>query len=248
MRLTNLFTGQHPLIIHVSGDWRSPVFKSILKMARNSVPTMSRPEPCDEVTTVTWNNHVSLEKCQKLLGSFEESCAWWEVEPMVLGSDVPHPWNNRQHKIGTLIDACENKIKTPYIIASDSGDSLLLGTPAEILWRYKRHFTADLVFLAGGPHSWPPLQKFLDFEKSIPWAKVSGDQTGLCPGTFIGKTEFVLEFFKTALEQPVVPDYPHSEQATVKVVWPQFYPRATLDYLSIMFQYWTGPHLLRIDP
>src|SRR3990172_503055 len=130
MRLTNLHTGQHPLIIHVAGDWRSPIFSSIMKMARSTVPAMARSESCDEVTVLTWNNGVSSDKCQKSLGSFEESCAWWNVEPLVLGRDVPHPWSNRKHKIGTLIEACKNQIKTPYIIGSDSGDSLLLGTSA----------------------------------------------------------------------------------------------------------------------
>jgi hypothetical protein len=241
----NKYTGQNPIVLHVAGDWRSPIFSCIQKEARRSIPSIARPEPCEDVTVVTWNNHA--KQFEKPLGAFEESCGWWGVEPVVLGEDIPHPWSNRKHKITTLIDALKNDIRTPFVLASDSGDSLLMGSPAELLRRYRKHFTADLVFLAGGPDSWPPVEAFIAFEESLPWARTAGGMTGLCPGTFIGRRRFVRELFEYAYMQPVVEKYSHSEQATIKQVWPKFYPRATLDYMAVLFQYWTGSHMLRFE-
>ena len=227
IRLTNRLFRTNPIVAHAPG----PLYQSFQRLCQAAWSQPRRRARCDELTLLTFNTG---ERPAKPCGVFERSCHRFGMAPVVLGRGARN-WRNVA-KLRLLAEALK-RVRTPYVMAADSCDVLLLDSPAVVLERFKQHFACDLVYNTTGSGCYPDLPEFIRYESSRPMAAVAHGRHWLNAGVWIGRTEFAREYYASLAASPLIPGYEHSEQAVVKREWPKWYPRVQLDYLAIMFQW-----------
>jgi hypothetical protein len=191
---------------------------------------------CADLTILTWN---AGPRPAKPTGILERSLERFGVAPLVLGEGTPNWQNIFKFQ---LTAAALASIHTPYVMGADSSDVVVFDDPATLVETFERHFTCDVVFNATGSRCWPDLPSFVQYESSLPMASVTQGRHWLNAGVWIGRTQFCRHFFARLAQEPPVEGFPWSEQAVVKRVWPQWYPRIQLDYLCQMFQWFNEDH------
>ena len=232
MRISSCKFATCPCVIHAPNQtW--DVWKKIHKMFFNY--SHKNLATSDDLTIITWNN---LNK-----GCFEKSMDLQGVSYQVLGSDIKE-WNNYL-KFDFNVEIADN-CKTEFLMGCDSHDVIMLGSPKEIVSKFKT-FNCDLLFNSEKffypNYDEKILQRWKRFEVSVA-------QTELCflnSGAWIGKTDFCKKFFSECQKIRVhdlfdCEPYPAlrksyigCDQSSVHHVWPQFYPRVQLDYKCEIF-------------
>ncbi len=166
------------------------------------------------------------------MGLLEKSLNHLGVPCSVYGQGIVD-WVNSEHKPMLVLEAVED-ITTRYVMGLDSRDVIVLGDPHTIVERFENNFDCALLF-AADRLNYPNLKEFKQFEDSIPGAQTS-DFRYLSGGCWIGKTDFVKQFFSEVVEIDSVPQAPESEQGILKKLFPRFYPKVQLDYTCSIFQ------------
>lgn len=211
-------TGTRPVIVHAHGNLALKPHWAPLQEACLNRPALPPTEVAD-LTLVTCNNgHPAM-------GCFERSVAQLGLRCEVLGHGVS-PWNNARDK-PRLLAAVAASIRTPYLMYADSRDALLVRHPAAAVADFRAR-GCDLLF-GGDVLSFPPDLHLKRYEDGLPGAKASACRY-LNAGAWIGKTEFVREFFARAAAQPPTPSAPASEQGVLRQLLPQFPGRIAIDY------------------
>jgi len=153
--VTNLVTGTNPAILHRNGNpanWRSAwpqVVKAFFDQPRHPDP------PCPDVTVITWNSRPAKGVLQ--------ACLDWRGVPYVTLGATLASWRNC-YKLYLNADLLP-RIKTPYVMALDADDVLMLRPLHEILDVF-RSFDCDVVF-GSERQSWPDVKAIARFERSI---------------------------------------------------------------------------------
>lgn len=223
--LKNTLFGTYPVIVHAQGkEVYSPYWSVIQSWFFDSHPVICLPDP--RLTIVTWNNHSCLP------GVFEKSLARLGMTPLVLGRGIEN-WVNSLHKPMLVLEALET-IRSEYVLAVDSFDAIALRNPKEIIERFEKDFSCDLLFNTGKV-CWPQLDRFRAFERSIPEADNSPFRY-LNGGAWIGRTQFCRGFFEAVIATPPLEGWPQSEQGLLKQIFPDWYPSVSLDYRCRIFQ------------
>ena len=223
--LVNLLFNTRPLVVHAAGFLGHKPYWQELQDAFFATPP-ARLGGAEDLTILTWNNG------HEAMGILERSLEHLGVPCLVLGEGVKE-WVNSRDK-PRLTAAAVDAIETKYVMGVDSRDAIVLGDPREIVARFERRFSCEMLFSADRLN-WPNLAEFKRFEESIPEAS-AGDFRFLNGGMWIGRTSFCREFFAAALERRPVSSMPESEQGILKQLFPVYYPRVQLDYRCQLFQ------------
>lgn len=199
---------------------------------RQTIASFTRPQSssASDVTFITWHGPSRSEKPN---GAFEESLARFGVQTLVLKK--ADNWRNID-KLTLTAEALES-IDTPYVMGSDSSDTLIFRDPALLVERFEAHFTCDLVYNAVGSRCWPELPEYIDYQTSLPAAANAQGRHWFNSGMFFGRTEFCRTYFRSLAEEAPVHGYSYSEQAVAMRAWPKWYPRVQLDYQCLLFQW-----------
>jgi hypothetical protein len=224
MILRNTKFGSQPLIVHAHGPHATkPHWQPIRDRFFSEEPRhLGIPA---ELTIITCNNgHTAM-------GLLEESLDRLGVPYVVTGHGID-PWVNARDKPRTILEAALD-VRTELILYADSRDAIVLGDPRFIVKRF-RQFDCDLVFGADRMN-WPPLDAFKSFEDSVA-GEAAMDFRYLNGGAWIGRTEFVREFFADACAMPPLAEMPVAEQGILKQLFRKHYPRVQLDYRCTIFQ------------
>jgi len=223
MNLTNTRFGTHPLLVHAHGPHRNkPLWKPIKDAFYAEAPSNIGPIP--GLTVVTCNNGHPLN------GVLETSLRHLGIPCTIAGADRKE-WLNSRDKPEALREALE-KIETPYVLAADSRDCMVVADLTPAIERFER-LQCDLVFGAD-LINWPPLAEFQNFEEGLPGAEGSPFKF-LNGGCWIGRTEFCRTFFDRLIATAPVPQAPESEQGIIKQLLPEFVPRIRLDCMTELF-------------
>lgn len=228
MVVTNLVTGTRPAILHRNGNpanWRTAwpqLVKAFFAEARQADP------PCPEVTIITWNSRPAkgvLQECLDRRG----------VPYVTLGTSLTS-WRNC-YKLYLNADILP-RIETPYVMALDADDVLVLQPLHEILATF-RTFDCDIVFGAER-QSWPDVESIARWERSI----AQSDVCHLNSGAWIGRTEACARLFKDALDEDLGEILAakrtmltmYDDQGLTRKAFRRHHPAAQLDYRCRLFQ------------
>jgi hypothetical protein len=262
MYVKNLISQTSPLIIHAPGLQHSRE-KIIVHMSSNHywMPivknwekeplSLCRKETKDELTIITWNSTGVKGYCEKSLEKIG-------LDYLCLGKDVKN-WQN-VNKITTALENIDS-IKTPYVMALDCFDVIVLRDPYEAVEKFK---TMDCDMLFNGEKNYYPdyglratgnyaiTDKWKEFEISM----AKSEWMFLNSGAFIVKTEFYKEFLIKCLERydaiingaeslplpqdPLYKKYPdfkirNSDQLIAHWMHYDYYPRIQVDYKMDVF-------------
>ena len=244
MKVVNRLFDTEPVILHAGGPLNlSPLWGSIEQALFAAAPS-ELVGPRDDYTFFTWNSGVRRSHDRaKRLGTAERCLRRLGVPHEVLGNGM-NPWTNIM-KIMTLRNALVG-LGTPYVIACDSADVLVLRDPGPCVDLFEG-FGADLVYI-GDPSFWPP--EFQDL-KSEEW-RVPGARGTAYPylnaGALIGRTSFCLDLFNAAAEQAQpqigIPRPPGNsgagtsddDQSIMKRLYLAQHPRVQVDFQCQIFQ------------
>jgi hypothetical protein len=226
MYCINKETNTSPIIIHQNGSPAScPLaWKEAIKIAFNNKNPCCL---CNNLSICTWNNSITpgiLEKCLNKK----------KVPYHVLGKNTK--WQ-RKLKLELNVSFLQI-IKTPYILALDSYDVVVLSCPQDILKRFIKT-NCDILFSAE-KNSYPKYQNLTDFEKNL----TTTTYPYLNSGAWIGKTSTCLKFFKESLKTDnkdilkahPAPHIARDDQGITRKVFQKFYPRAKIDTNCTIFQ------------
>lgn len=229
MRITHNMFHTHPRVVHFAGGHLITLTSAFRAYGRNAFARTPK-KICNELTLLTWNNR-STNPEQRNLGALEESCGWFGQPVEVLGAGIRN--FSLSHKI-SLTRELLARVSTPYVMAADSNDCLLLDYPVNLLREYLRHFSCDMVLAAGGNH--PTSAELAAFELSLPWAR-SAPLPGVNSGSWIGRTVFVRECLNWCSKHQ---SHLENDQHQLRYAFRHFYPRIQIDYLRILFHRWSG--------
>ena len=262
MYITNTIYGTTPLIVHAPGLLHSmdkiiihtlfnPYWIPIMKNWQKEAPEICKKEIKDELTIITWNN-------TDIKGYCEQSLEKLGLDYLVLGKGKKS-WQNI-NKITTALEIID-LIKTPYVMALDCFDVIVLRDPYEALVKFK---AMDCEMLFNGEKNYYPdygSAKIGKFSITDKWKKfettVAKSEWGfLNSGAFIVKTPFYKEFLLKCLkyyeeienkgtslflpQNPVYKKYPHykisdSDQLITHWMHYDYYPRIKIDYRTDIF-------------
>jgi hypothetical protein len=256
MHVLNRLYGTEPVILHAAGPLNLSPLWSIIEGAVFAADPPRRPGARDDYTFFTWNSGArrSHDKAKRL-GTAERCLRWLEVPHEVLGHGM-NPWTNIL-KISTLQDALR-RVTTPYVIACDSADVLILGDPARCVDLFEQQ-AADLLYI-GDSSFWPPELESLKLqEEAVPGAQGTRFPY-LNAGALIGRTPFCRDLFNEAAElarpQVGIPRAPGTsgagtsddDQSIMKRLYLAHHPRVQLDFRCQIFQPLTyqDRHVLRL--
>lgn len=228
MVVTNLITGSTPAILHRNGNpanWRSAwqqVVKTFFEQPRLLDP------PCPDLTVITWNSRPAK-------GVLEECLDWRGVPYLTLGRTLKS-WRNC-YKLYLTADLLP-RIKTPYVMALDADDVLVLRPLHEILALFHT-FGCDIVF-GSEKQSWPEVKAISRFERSI----AQSDYCHLNSGAWIGRTDACARLFKDALDEDLDDILAakrtmltlYDDQGLTRKAFRRHHPAAQLDYQCRIFQ------------
>lgn len=262
MHVNNLITKTSPLIIHAPGLQHSgtrtlihmafnPCWIPIIKNWEMQAPALCRPETKKELTIITWNNtnHEGLcEHSLKKLG----------LDYLCLCKNI-----TKWRFIDKLISALDviDSVKTPYIMALDCFDVIVLRDPYEALEIFKK-MNCDM--LINGEKNYHPdfglmtqgkyaiTDKWKSYEKGV----AESEWKYLNAGALIAKTQFYKEFLIECLKRhekiknhpesfplpadPVFKKYPdykvsNDDQLLYHWMYSDYYPRIMIDYRMEIF-------------
>jgi hypothetical protein len=214
----------HPAVVHAQGYQPYKPHWAPIRDAYYATPASRETLPPD-LTIVTCNNgHPAM-------GCFERSLRHMGLECGVLGHGVS-PWINSRDK-PDLIARAARRCVTGFILYADSRDALLIQPPQLLLGRFKACFNCDLLFGADRL-SYPPNPTWKSFEDNLAGAAHS-DFKYLNAGTWIGRTQFVAEFFEKASRWKPFSSAPESEQGIIRDLLPWAGSRVAIDYRCDIF-------------
>jgi hypothetical protein len=223
--LTNKLFGTRPVVIHAHGPLENkPAWPRIKEAVFSHLPYPAAL--AQDVTLLTCNNGHGA------MGLLERSAAAHGITCMVRGHGID-PWINSRHKPRVIHDAL-GEIDTEYVVYADSRDVVLLGGLDIIRDRFRSKKGCELLF-GGDRINWPALDRFKQFEESLPQALASQFRY-LNGGTWVGRTAFCRKFFHHALAVPAVSEVAESEQGILKTLFPTYYPQVQIDYCCEIFQ------------
>ena len=235
-------------IIHMSIN---PYWIPIVKNWEQEAPMPCRKETKDELTIITWNS-------TGIKGYCERSMEKMGVSYLCLGANIKK-WRFID-KITTALEIIDS-INTPYVMALDCFDVLLLRDPYEAVEKFKKmdcdmlfngekNYHPDLGIMTIGNYS--ITDKWKKYEESI----AKSEWKFLNAGALIAKTEFYKEFLIKSLERheaiknnpeslqlprdPVYKKYPeykvsNDDQLIDHWIYHDFHPRIMIDYKMEIF-------------
>ena len=241
-------TGTSPIIIHAPGQ-------SVKGILWDALERRVPQKQCHihDLTIVTWNSgngrssrNGRYTNRSKLLGRFENSLEKLGVPVHVLGLDSGFSWRN-SHKIPLTLKFIES-VTTKYLMCCDSSDVIALDSPQIALDRFLQMECEVLyngeMFPFRSPHSrlYGELTKEWEvYEESIG----RGPFKYINSGAFIGRTDTIQEVYQRSSKvdvemqiwlRRVNDDIVNSDQARLKCVFPEMYPRMQVDYDCEVFQ------------
>jgi hypothetical protein len=228
MTFRNIEHNTTPILIHNNGPYRRRFFYHMRPRVISSERRFKANNP--DITILTWNN-----KPKK--GCFEQSLSSLGLNYFVLGKKVLE-WRN-------IIKIALNheflkRVDTPYVMAADSRDVILLGCPSRIIERLESLPGCSMLFNAERNH-YPYRCHTKAFEKAIfeqSTKKRLGSESKpfryLNSGVWVGKTEFCRTVHKEALE--VRPPLSRDDQGVYKLLYKRYYPRIQIDHDCEVFQ------------
>jgi hypothetical protein len=263
MYVNNLVTGNSPLIIHAPGLHHSrhkdfihmatnPYWVPILGNWENKSPALRGKNHRDDLTIITWNSTDIKGYCEQSL----ERLGW---DYLCLARNIT-PWRFID-KMNTALQMMDS-IKTPYVMALDSFDVIVLRDPSEAVEKFKK-MNCDM--LINGEKNYHPdfgimttgryavTDQWKKYEMSLtksPWKFLNA-------GALISKTGFYKECLAKCLEHheavkenpekfslprdPVFKKYPdykvcNDDQMLFHWLFFDYYPRIMIDYdMNIFF-------------
>jgi hypothetical protein len=262
MYVNNLTTGTRPLIIHAPGLQHSsekklihmafnPCWIPIIKNWEKQFPVSCRQETKKELTIITWNSTDKKGFC-------EYSLERLGLDYLCLGKNIKK-WRFID-KITTALEVIDT-INTPYVMALDCFDIIILRDPHEAVGKFKK-INCDM--LVNGEKNYHPdfglmttgkyaiTDKWKKYERSIAeseWKFVNA-------GALIAKTRFYKEFLIECLKRheeiknhpesfplprdPVFKKYPdykvsNDDQLIYHWMYFDYYPRIMIDYRMEIF-------------
>lgn len=260
MRIDNLIFGTSPLIVHAPGlgikkththTALNQYWIPVLRNWESQKPALCREETKNNLTIITWNTTGAKGLCEISLDKLG-------LDYLVLGKNVSH-WRNTD-KITSALEIIDS-VKTPYIMALDSFDLIVLRDPYEAVEKFKT-MNCDMLF--NGEKNYYPdygltatgnyaiTDKWKKFEKSI----AESEWKFLNSGASIAKTSFykevllqgrrryeIMENNRQSLPLPPdpvyqqCPDYKISDSDQLIFHWlhHDFYPRIKMDYRMEIF-------------
>ena len=244
MHVINRLFDTEPVIFHAVGPLNLSPLWSLIEDAAFAADPPGRSGARDDYTFFTWNSGArrSHDKAKRL-GTAERCLRRLEVPHEVLGHGM-NPWTNIL-KISTLQDGLR-RVTTPYVIACDSADVLILDEPGRCVDLFEQ-LDADVVYI-GDSSFWPP--EFEDLrlqEERIPGARQTRFPY-LNAGALIGRTAFCRDLFDEAAEQAKrqigIPRAPGTsgagtsddDQSIMKRIYLAHHPRVQLDFRCQLFQ------------
>ena len=209
-----------PSILHFSQFAKNTMLPGFLGLC-DSEAVIPEPEP--ELTCLTAS--VPNEK-YPTLGTFEESCRRYNQKVVNLLEG-----REKYVHIEKLTESAKaiERVQTPYTLITDSADSLFVRSPKQLLQDYRRHFTAEAVFIAVGDNG---CNEWRAFERSVPGAW-RHDRKSPGAGTYLGRTTFLRQFLRRACEL-IEPG--KTDMLPIRRAWQEFYPKAVIDYESVLFR------------
>jgi hypothetical protein len=228
MVVSNLTTGSRPGVLHRNGNpaqWRL-AWQHVVKAFFDEPRTIDAP--CPELTVITWNS-------RPVKGVLEECLDRRGVPYITLGRRLTS-WRNC-YKLYLTADLLP-RITTPYVMALDADDVLVVSPLQEIL-RVFRTFECDMVFGAE-KQSWPDVESIAAFERSIALSATCH----LNSGAWIGRTDACARLFKDALDEDLddilaakrTAFTMYDDQGLTRKAFRRHHPAAQLDYQCRIFQ------------
>ena len=222
-----------PCVIHGPGQ---PKFWKYIE-DRFFAKSYQQLENSSDLTIFTWNNQDK--------GCFERSMDLQGVEYTCLGTKI-NKWNN-YYKFDLTLEALQS-VQTPLVMACDALDVLLLQSPTEIVRRFSEMnldmiFNCEKLFYPNIDH--PVINSWKEFEDSV---ASDAEIRYLNSGMWIGKVEFLKEFFKVVKQvRPyklfdckdfywLREDSIGCDQSCIKHVRRQFHPNLDVDYQCRIFK------------
>ncbi|MDI6741567.1 MAG: hypothetical protein QMD11_02415 [Smithella sp.] len=263
MYVNNLVTGSSPLIIHAPGLHHSrkkdfihmatnPYWVPILRNWENKSSALRGKNHRDDLTIITWNSTDIKGYCEQSL----EKLGW---DYLCLARNIT-PWRFID-KMNTALQMMDS-IKTPYVMALDSFDVIVLRDPSEAVEKFKK-MNCDM--LINGEKNYHPdfgimttgryavTDQWKKYEMSLtksPWKFLNS-------GALISKTGFYKECLTKCLERheavkenpdkfclprdPVFKKYPdykvgNDDQMLFHWLFFDYYPQIMIDYdMNIFF-------------
>jgi len=262
MYLNNLIWGTSPLVIHAPGLYHAgernfihmavnPYWIPIIKNWEKESPVSCSKKTKDELTIITWNS-------TDIKGCCEQSLEKLGLNYLCLGKNIKK-WRFID-KITTALEVIDT-ISTPYVMALDCFDVLLLRDPYEAVEKFKamhcnmlingeKNYHPDFGIMTTGNYA--ITDKWKKYEKSI----AQSEWKFLNAGALIAKTKFYKEFLIKCLERhetiknnpesfplprdPVYkkyPDYKISDDDQLLSHWlyHDYCPRIMIDYKMEIF-------------
>jgi hypothetical protein len=262
MCINNLIFSTSPLVVHAPSLAHfskkmiihaalNQYWMPIVRQLEKASPTICRKETKDELTIITWNTEETKGYCEISLDKLG-------LDYLVLGKNVRN-WRN-VNKITTALEVIDS-IKTPYVMALDSFDVIVLRDPYEAVEKFR---TMDCDMLFNGEKNYYPdygLMVTGNYSITDKWKKyeISMAKSAwkyLNTGALFAKTQFYKEFLINCLqcynkineERELLPlpkdpfykknrDYQisNSDQLIAHWLHHDFYPRIKIDYQMKIF-------------
>jgi hypothetical protein len=207
MHINNLIFGTSPLVIHAPGFMHSmekihihmainPYWMPIVRNWEKEAPRLCEKETKNELTIITWNSTGVKGYCEKSLEKLG-------LDYLCLGKDIKE-WCFI-NKITTALEVI-NSIKTPYVMALDCFDVIILRAPYEAVQKFKK-MNCDMLF--NGEKNYHPdfgLMTTGNYAITDKWKKyeislAKSEWKFLNAGALIAKTQFYREFLIKCLER-----------------------------------------------
>lgn len=231
--LKNTTHGTYPCVFHAP-DWQKNFWWKRLQSL--SCQHDFRGQTCPDLTIMTWNN---LDK-----GAFEVSLEAQDIPYICKGKDAKE-WSHYLKPIYNL--EVLKSVTTPYVMACDSHDVILLRSPKTIVDLFlskkcKMLFNSEVRFYPDIDE--PLFQGWRQYYEKI----CDTRYRYLNSGMWIAERKFGIEFFNEVKNYKVhelTNCEKHlnlneasfgSDQCSTHHVFPQFYPYAKLDYKCEIFQ------------
>jgi hypothetical protein len=262
MHVKNLIWETSPLIIHAPGLHHAgkrsfihmsvnPYWIPIMKNWEKTAPVSAGNSTKKELTIITWNT-TSVKGC------CEASLEKLGLDYFCLGKNIKK-WRFID-KITTALEMIDS-IKTPYVMALDCFDVIVLRDPHEAVEKFKamhcdmlingeKNYHPDFGIMTTGKYA--ITDQWKEYEKSI----AQSDRKHLNAGAVIAKTPFYKEFLIKSLERheaikknqesfplprdPVYKKYPDykisdDDQMIAHWIYHDDYPRMMIDYRMEIF-------------
>lgn len=221
----NRYTNTMPCILHANGCAKTPLWRVILdEFSRSSVAPAHDRQFEKELTIGTWN--TGTEK-----SPFEQSLDKMMLSYFVMGRGVKK-WI--RHQI-FLTQQFLHKVETPYFMANDAFDAIMIESPARALDIFKNRYDGKGILYTAELNYWPEEAGTREHEESKPHR-----YRYLNSGGFIGETCALRDFFDSMLEdaRDISKGFANDEQGIAHrhAAKPEFAEVVKLDHECRIFQ------------